>query len=233
MTLHIKISSFFRRIVAVAAVAIVKTGKSFHVDFYSLTAGWPTKCAVIIRLAKAKHFSYLSSRIISSYSKKFSLTFVCVCVLWYSVYAFILAPFCRIDFVLCANQSSCARCPHSRRYALHFPISYCYGVYNNSNGYFNYVLFRHFQNRQIILIFNDVYSLGSGTHTKQYQNSRDGKTGSNIHDTKKNIKWLRSKDISHKKPIETEVVYRSLIEFLFSFMKWTRYLRQTGAKHPR
>lgn len=161
----------------------------------------------------------------------------CVCVLCCAVIfcvrfhfgSFLPNWFCFV----CKSTSSCARCPHSRRYALHFPISYCYGVYDNSNGYFNYVLFRHFQNRQIILIFNDVYSLGSGTHTKQYQNSRDGKTGSNIHDTKKNIKWLRSKDISHKKPIETEVVYRSLIEFLFSFMKWTRYLRQTGAKHPR
>lgn len=37
------------------------------------------------------------------------------------------------------------------------------------------------------------------------------------HHTKKNMKWLRSKDISHKKPIETEAVYISLIEFLFSF----------------
>lgn len=102
MTFHIKISFFSAPLLSLLPPPLLllsKCAKVFTLIFIRWHPNGQPKCAAIIRLAKPKHFSYLSSRIISSYSNKFLLTIAVLCALSFGL------RFCRIDLALCVQVS--------------------------------------------------------------------------------------------------------------------------------
>lgn len=154
MTLHIKIISSIFSSATLSSVVIFGTDKVFTLTLIH----WQLNgCRIQL---ESEQFSWLfvvefyeffrCRRRFTLLQSEFRLPFFCAHFL----------PFLRIDLPLCATQFPwlvCLNVRQFRLFALHFPIIYCYGVYDNSNGYFNYVLFRPiFRTVKIILIFNDV-----------------------------------------------------------------------------